>query len=63
MISTTCILAWVTVLILLPIIILLWVCESRNQRIKRWHRTGQSQRLIANRLGLNRYQIRKALAS
>ena len=60
--SITCIAAWAAVLLLLPIVILLWVTESREQRIRRWHRRGQSQRAIAQRLGVSRYRVRKALA-
>lgn len=60
--TTTCLLAWAAALLLLPIIILLWATESREQRIRRWHRQGQSQRTIADRLGVTRYQVRKALA-
>ena len=60
--SITCIAAWAAVLLLLPIVILLWVTESQEQRIRRWHRRGQSQRAIARRLGVSRYRVRKAVA-
>lgn len=60
--TTTCLLAWAAALLALPIILLLWATESREQRIRRWHRRGQSQRTIAQRLGVTRYQVRKALA-
>lgn len=60
--TTTCLLAWAAALLALPIILLLWATESREQRIRRWHRHGQSQRTIAQRLGVTRYQVRKALA-
>jgi hypothetical protein len=53
--------------ILFPLLLLvgvvLWVTESREQRIRRWHRSGQSQRAIAARLGTTRYQVRVALAA
>ena len=53
--------------ILCPLLLLLgvvlWATESREQRIKRWHRSGQSQRVIAARLGTTRYQVRLALAA
>jgi hypothetical protein len=60
--STTCLLAWVAVLLTLPFLLLLWATESQEQRIRRWHRQGMSQRSIAQRLGTTRYWVRKALA-
>ena len=50
-------------LLLLPVLILLWATESRGQRIARWHRSGVSQRAIAQRLGVSRYVVRRALAA
>ena len=53
--------------LLLPALLLVAVADvltqSQPQRIRRLHRTGLSQRLIASRLGLSRYQVQKALAS
>lgn len=53
--------------VLFPLLVLvgvvLWITESREQRIQRWHRSGQSQRAIAARLGVTRYQVRLALAA
>ena len=60
--TTACIAAWVAVLLLLPIVFLFWLTESREQRIRRWHRRGMSQRQISERLGCTRYRVRKALA-
>ena len=60
--STTCLLAWVAVLLTLPFLLLLWATESQEQRIYRLHRQGQSQRAIAAHLGITRYAVRKALA-
>ena len=58
-----CLLAWAAVLIVLPVLILLWVTESKPQRIRRYQRQyGLSQRRIADRLGITRYQVRTALA-
>ena len=52
-----CICAWVAVLILL------WITESKLQRIRRFHRQyGWSQRRIADYLGITRWQVRTALA-
>jgi len=58
-----CLLAWAAVLIVLPVLILLWATESREQRIRRFSRTkGWSQRQIAAHFGTTRWQVRIALA-
>lgn len=49
--------------LLLLVGVVLWASESRQQRIRRWSRSGQSQRAIAARLGVTRYQVRVALAA
>ena len=36
--------------------------QTRSQQIRRLSRAGQSQRAIAARLGVSRYQVRMALA-
>jgi DNA-binding CsgD family transcriptional regulator len=36
--------------------------QSQPQRIRRLSRSGHSQRAIASRLGVSRYQVQKALA-
>jgi DNA invertase Pin-like site-specific DNA recombinase len=36
--------------------------QSQPQRIRRLVRAGRSQRAIASRLGVSRYQVQKALA-
>jgi DNA invertase Pin-like site-specific DNA recombinase len=56
-------LAWVAVILLFPLILLLWVTESQQQRIRRLHTAGLSQTKIASRLNLSRYTVRKALIS
>jgi hypothetical protein len=52
--------------LLLPALLLVAVVDvltqSQPQRIRRLHRGGLSQRSIASRLGLSRYQVQKALA-
>lgn len=57
--TITCALLWV---LLIPIGVILWLTESREQRIRNLHRQGWSQRAIAKRLGTSRWQVRKALA-
>jgi hypothetical protein len=61
---TTSLLLWALLtpaLILLGVV--LWISETREQRIRRWHRQGMSQLAIAERLGVTRYRVRLALAS
>lgn len=41
--------------------IILWLSESRSQRIHRLYRSGWSQQRIADHLGITRYAVRKAL--
>ena len=52
--------------LLLPALLLVAVVDvltqSQPQRIRRLARSGQSQRSIASRLGVSRYQVRQALA-
>jgi predicted DNA-binding protein (UPF0251 family) len=51
--------------ILFPLVVLvavlLWATESRDQRIRRWVRSGLSQREAARRLGVSRYAVSKAM--
>jgi hypothetical protein len=61
MTSTACLLAWALALLLVPVLFLAWLTESRTDRIRRWHAAGQTQAAIAARLGISRYQVRKAL--
>lgn len=60
--TTTCLLAWAAALLLLPLIVILWLTESTQQRIRRLRSYGLSQAAIADHLGVTRYQVRKALA-
>jgi hypothetical protein len=50
----------------LPLVVLIAVIDvlsqTREQKIKRLSLAGQSQRSIAAKLGITRYQVRKALA-
>lgn len=61
--TTTCLLAWALALLLLPVLFLAWLLESRTDRARRWRRAGWSQQRIADRLGCSRYQVRKLLAA
>lgn len=60
--SITCLAAWIAALILLPVLVLLWATESRQQRARRWRRDGWTQQRIADRLGCSRSTVRRMLA-
>jgi len=61
--SITCLTAWAVALLLLPLLVLLWATESRQQRARRWRRDGWTQQAIANRLGCSRTTVRRLLAA
>ena len=56
-------LIWLLLPLLLLVAVVLWLTESQNQRICRWHKQGMSQRAIATKLNITRYRVRVALAS
>ena len=49
-------------LLLLPILVLLWATESRQQRARRWRQAGLTQQAIADRLSCSRSTVRRLLA-
>jgi AraC-like DNA-binding protein len=55
--------ALILALIALPILILLWATESRQQRARRWRRDGWTQQRIADRLGCSRTTVRRLLVA
>jgi DNA invertase Pin-like site-specific DNA recombinase len=59
--SITCLAAWVAVFVFLPIVVLLWATESRQQRARRWRQAGLTQQAIADRLGCSRSTVRRLL--
>jgi DNA invertase Pin-like site-specific DNA recombinase len=59
--SITCLAAWVAVFVFLPIVILLWATESRQQRARQWRQAGLTQQAIADRLGCSRSTVRRLL--
>jgi DNA invertase Pin-like site-specific DNA recombinase len=61
--SVTCFAAWVAALILLPILVILWATESRQQRARRWRKDGLTQQRIADRLGCSRSTVRRLLVN
>lgn len=60
--TITCFAAWALALLLLPFIVLAWASESRQQRARRWRRSGLTQQAIANRLSCSRSSVRRLLA-
>jgi len=50
-------------LLLLPVLVLLWATESREQRARRWRRSGLTQQAIADRLGCSRRTVGRLLAA
>ena len=63
MTTTTCLLAWACIVIALPLIVIFWATESREQRARRWRRDGLTQQAIADRLGCSRTTVRRLLAA
>jgi hypothetical protein len=59
--TATCLWAWVAIVLTLPFVLIYWLTESTDQRIRRLRRKGASQRAIAERLGTTVYRVRKAL--
>ncbi len=49
--------------LLLAFAVLLWLSESKEQRVRRWVASGVSQREAARRLNVSRYFVSKALAA
>jgi AraC-like DNA-binding protein len=61
--SIACLTAWAVALLLLPLLVLAWAIESRQQRARRWRRDGLTQQAIAERLGCSRTTVRRLLAA
>jgi hypothetical protein len=58
MTTTVCLLATLLALLTVPLAILLWATESKQQRARRWRRRGDSLRSIAGRLGVSHTTVR-----
>jgi DNA-binding CsgD family transcriptional regulator len=63
MTTTLCILATLLAILTLPLVLLLYITETRQQRIKRWRAVGWTQQRIADRLGCSRTTVRRILAA
>jgi hypothetical protein len=62
--TTTLLLIWKLFLpLLLVVAVIDWLTASDDRRVRVLHRTGLSQRQIADRLHITRYRVRVALAS
>jgi hypothetical protein len=57
--TTTCLLAWAAVLLLLPVLIVLNLTESRHTRINRLRRSGATWSTIATRYGVSTSTARR----
>jgi len=53
---------WALALLLLPVLLLTWILETKRDRARRWRRQGLSQARIADRLGCSRWRVRQLLA-
>jgi hypothetical protein len=63
MLAATALLLWKLIAVLLVVIAVLdLITMSRERRIKLYSHQGHSQQSIADRLGISRYQVRKALS-
>jgi DNA invertase Pin-like site-specific DNA recombinase len=60
---TTTLTALLIALLLLPLIVLFWATESRQQRARRMRGYGWTQQRIADRLGCSRTTVRRMLAA
>ena len=49
-------------LLLLPVLFICWLLESRTDRARRWRAAGLTQQAIADRLGCSRTTVRRLLA-
>ena len=61
--SFTCLAATLLALLLLPVIVLLWATESRQQRARRLRSYGWTQQRIADQLGCSRTTVRRLLVA
>lgn len=50
MATLTCFTAWALALVLFPLLFILWLSETPQQRARRWRSYGQTYRSIAERL-------------
>jgi len=63
MTTTLCLLATLLAILTIPVLVLLWATETRQQRARRWRAAGWTQQRIADRLGCSRTTVRRMLAA
>ena len=63
MTTTLCIHATILAMITIPVLVLIWATETRQQRARRWRAAGWTQQRIADRLGCSRITVRRILAA
>jgi len=63
MTTTLCILATLLAILAIPLVLLLYITETRQQRARRWRAAGWTQQRIADRLGISRTTVRRILAA
>lgn len=56
-----CILVWIALALLVPVLILGWATGPKSEQIRRLNAAGWSQARIAAHMDITRYQVRKAL--
>ena len=56
--SMNTLLCALAVLLAVLVGVICWVTEDNRARARRWHRSGISQRQIAQRLGVSRHRVR-----
>jgi predicted DNA-binding protein YlxM (UPF0122 family) len=63
MLTTTALVLWKLIAVFLVLVAVFdLLTMSRERRIKLYSHQGHSQQSIADRLGISRYQVRKALS-
>ena len=51
--------AWILALFLLPVLLILWMTESKSTRIQRLRKQGQTWKQIGNRYGVSATTARR----
>ena len=55
----SCLLAAVVAALLLPLLFLIWLSETPQQRARRWRTDGATYRVISERLGVSQTTARR----
>lgn len=61
--TTTTTIALLLICVALPLIVLVWATESRQQRARRLRSYGWTQQRIADKLGCSRTTVRRLIAN